>query len=103
MVTTRVAGTIPILGITTKEVGVATRVVAMGVAMAVGAGVTRTLVTTTNKVTVVAQQETNNMVITAPNPTTWTRVVAVAAAAATEATTMEEAKVAEGADFKMYV
>ena len=77
VVATKEDGTIPILGITTKEVvGVATRVVAVAavteaVVMAAGVGGTKTLATTANRHTVVDPLGTNNMVATtAPLPTT---------------------------------
>lgn len=68
VVVTRVDGTIPILGITTKEVvvGEATREVAeaavvTGVATAAEVGATKILATTASRDTVEGQQETNNM------------------------------------------
>lgn len=88
-VVTKVDGTIPTLGITTKEeVGVVTRVAAaavvMGaVVMAAGAGVTKTLAIIASRPTAEAPLGTNSTVVTTvPRPTTWTRVAAAAAATA---------------------
>lgn len=74
MVTIREVGIILILGITTKEAGVAIKAVAAAamevVAMAVGVGVTKILVAITNRVTVEAQLGISSTVTIAPSPTT---------------------------------
>lgn len=74
MVTIREVGIILILGITTKEAGVAIKAEAAAamevVAMAVGVGVTKILVAITNRVTVEAQLGISSTVTIAPSPTT---------------------------------
>lgn len=115
VVVTKVDGTIPTLGITTKEVvvGEATReeveaAAVTGVVTAAEVGETKILATIASRVTVVGQQETNSMVATTVlRHTTWTKAVTAEAAVAvvvTAAATMAAvAKEAEEDDSKTHV
>lgn len=74
MVTTRVVGTIPTLGIIIREAGVGTKGAAvMGLVMAAGHGevvVIKTMATTASRTIVGDLLETNSIVITALRHTT---------------------------------